>query len=548
MKGIEAIARILKREGVEYLFCFPINPLIDAAAAEGIRPIMTRTERTLVNMADGYTRVSSGGRRGVCAVQSGAGIENSFAGVAQAHSDSVPILILPGHRGRMQTALPPNFEATPNYAGITKWVAQINEAQRIPEMMRRAFTLLRNGQPSPVILEILNDVADATLDGEDIDYEPPSVNRSAGDPQAIEAAVEALLTADRPLLHVGQGVLQAEAWEELQLFAELLQAPVLTTIAGKSAFPENHPLSAGTAGYTSSGVASHVLEGADLVFGVGTSFSSSLLSTSVPPGKTMLQATINEHDLNKVYPIDYAIIGDVKLILQQMIAAIQERRGPEARRAETAVADEIRQVKESWLAEWMPKLTSDEVPINPYRVVWDLMQAVDRTQTIVTHDSGNPRDQILPFYETLIPHGYIGWGKSTQLGYSLGLAMGAKLGQPDKLVINFMGDAAIGMAGMDLETAVRERIPILTILLNNGALGGYEKHMPVATERYRTKFLSGSYATVAQGLGVYSERVEQPVDIIPAIERAKAAIANEQPALLEIMTREEGAFSHQKIL
>ena len=191
----------------------------------------------------------------------------------------------------------------------------------------------------------------------------------------------------------------------------------------------------------------------------------------------------------------------------------------------------------------MPKLTSDEIPINPYRLIWDLMQTVDREQTIITHDSGNPRDQMVPFCETVVPRGYIGWGKSTQLGYGLGLIMGAKLAAPEKLAVNVMGDAAFGMAGMDFETAVRERIPILTIILNNSALGGYEDHLPIATEKYGTKFLSGDYAKVAEGLGGYSEKVEVPDDIIPSIKRAQKETEAGRPALLEVITREEGVFS-----
>jgi thiamine pyrophosphate-dependent acetolactate synthase large subunit-like protein len=195
------------------------------------------------------------------------------------------------------------------------------------------------------------------------------------------------------------------------------------------------------------------------------------------------------------------------------------------------------------LEQWMPKLTSNETPINPYRVIWDVAHAVDRSQTIATHDSGNPRDQMLPFYEALVPRGYLGWGKSTQLGTGYGLALGAKLASPEKLVVNVMGDAAFGMIGLDVETAVRERIGVLTILLNNSALGGYEHHLPIATERYRTKFLSGNYTGVAEALGAYAERVEQPAEVVPAIKRARDITTSGRPAVLEVITREEGAFS-----
>ena len=539
MKSVDAIAKILKSEGVEYLFCFPANTLIDAAAKIDIRPIMTRTERTLVNMADGFSRVTNGKRLGVATIQAGPGSENAFAGVAQAFSDSVPILILPGCVSRRSMDIPTNFESVKNYAGVTKWVAQINLADRVPDMMRRAFSLLRMGHPAPVMLEIPTDVATEDIQ-DNFEYHIPQPSRPSGDPRSIKKVIKMLKSSKNPILHAGQGVLYAEATDELVEFAELTKVPVMTTLAGKSAFPENHPLSLGTSGYTGTGMVRHFLPKADLVFGLGCSFSKSVMSTRIPGGKIMIQNSIDEYDINKDYAIDQAIVGDTKLVLKQLIDQAKAQRDVELRNDPSS---EIRQIKEQWLAEWMPKLTSDEIPINPYRLIWDLMQTVDREQTIITHDSGNPRDQMVPFCETVVPRGYIGWGKSTQLGYGLGLIMGAKLAAPEKLAVNVMGDAAFGMAGMDFETAVRERIPILTIILNNSALGGYEDHLPIATEKYGTKFLSGDYAKVAEGLGGYSEKVEVPDDIIPSIKRAQKETEAGRPALLEVITREEGVFS-----
>ena len=541
MQAIDAVAQILKTEGVENLFCFPANSLIDACAKVGIRPIMARTERTLINMADGFSRISNGDRLGVACVQSGPGSENAFGGIAQAFSDSVPILMLPGGVARRSHGIPTHFEAVPNYGGITKWVAQVNFPDRVPAMMRRAFSLLRTGHPAPVMLEIPTDVASEDID-DSFDYRPPEKIKPAGNPSDIEASVKALLAAESPILHAGQGVLYADGTDELIEFAELVGVPVMTTMAGKSVFPENHPLALGASGHTGTGMVKHFLGKADLVFGLGCSLSQSVMSTPIPDGKVLIHNSIDELDINKDYAADYAIIGDAKIVLGQLIDEAKKQLGGGGRSSD-AVAEEVKTVKEQWLAEWMPKLTSDEIPINPYRVVWDLNQAVDRTQTIVTHDSGNPRDQTLPFYEAITPHGYIGWGKSTQLGYGLGLIMGAKMAAPEKLAINIMGDAAFGMAGMDFETAARERIPILTIMFNNSALGGYEKHMPVATERFRTKFLSGDYVKVAEGLGGYGEKVENPADIIPAIQRAQKETEAGKPALLEIITREETDFS-----
>ena len=340
-----------------------------------------------------------------------------------------------------------------------------------------------------------------------------------------------------------RGVLWAEATDELKELAELVNTPVFTTNTGKSAFPENHPLALGTGAGTLTKMVRHFLDRSDLVFGIGTSFTTNLASVAVPPGKTLVQCTVDHRDLNKEQQLHHAVIGDAKLVIQQLIDEVKKQAGPDGKRGDGSVEAEVKRVKDEWLEEWMPLLTSDEVPINPYRVIWDMMHTVDRTQTIVTHDSGHPRDQTIPFYEAIVPRGYLGWGNSSQLGYGLGLAMGAKLGAPDKMVVNIMGDAAIGMSGMDIETAVRHQIPILTLVLNNHVLSGYARNYPVATERFGFTNLYGEYANLAQALGAYGERIEDPADIIPAIGRAQEVMATGRPALLEFMTKEENTLA-----
>jgi acetolactate synthase-1/2/3 large subunit len=503
---------------------------------------MARTERVAVNIADGYSRVTSGTRIGVVAVQHGPGIENAFSGIAQAYSDASPILVLPGAFARERLGVPPNFQAIYNYRGVTKWVEVVLSAGRIPQILRRAFTLLRSGKAGPVLLEVPTDVMEEEMADEAFQYTPTRGIRPWGDPQDVREAVDALLSARAPVIVAGQGVHYAQAWEELRELAELVQAPVMTTLNGKSAFPEDHPLALGAGGRTRPRTVDHFLRKADLIFGIGTSFTRSAYLVPIPPGKTMAQVTLSEEDVNKDYPIAYGVIGDAKAILRQMIQEVTQRLGPNGRRGEEEVIREVKAVREAFLKEWLPRLTSDDVPISPYRVIWDLMHTVDRRRTIVTHDAGNPRDQMVPFYESLVPHGYIGWGKSTQLGTGLGLAMGAKLAFPDRLCINIMGDAAFGMVGIDFETAVRSGIPILTIVMNNGLLGGYEKLLPISTARYGTRYLSGQYSPVAQSLGGYTERVEKPQDIIPALRRAIQETEAGRPALLEFITREEPVF------
>ncbi len=543
MQGNTAIANILKMENTDYLFCFPANTLIEAAAIAGIEPIMSRTERTTVNMADGYTRVTNGRKTGVVVTQSGPGIENAFAGIAHAYAESTPILVLPGGTARDRQGQSPDFDAMSAYAGVTKWSDQINHAHRIPEMMRRAYTALRSGRGSPVMVQVPGDVASEEISEELFDYRTVKSYKSAGDAEDVAAAVRALLGAQNPLIYAGQGVLWAEASSELVELAELTNTPVMTTNTGKSAFPENHALSVGTGAGTMTKMAREFLDKADLVFGIGCSFTTNLASVGIPRGKTLVQCTVDVKDLNKEEQIHHAVIGDAKLVIQQLIDEVKKQAGADGRRGDGSVEAEIKRVKDEWLEEWMPLLTSDEVPINPYRIIWDMMHTVDRTQTIVTHDSGHPRDQTIPFYEAIVPRGYLGWGNSSQLGYGLGIAMGAKLGAPDKLVINIMGDAAIGMAGMDIETAVRHKIPILTIVLNNAVLSGYSRNYPVAAERYAFTNLYGEYANLAQSLGAHGERVVDPAEIVPAINRARERMADGRPALIEFMTKEENRLS-----
>jgi len=538
MRGSTVIARILKLEGVEQVFCFPYTPVLDALAEEGIRPIVARQERVAENMADGFSRVTNGRKLGVVTVQGSAGAENAFSGIAHACTDSSPLLVLPGHPGRALAGVPPTFDAVKHYAAATRWADVFPSANRIPDRMRRAFTLLRSGRPGPVLLEVPSDVATEEMT-EPFDYRPAPRVRFGPDPDAVRDAVRLVLAAERPMIWAGQGVLYAEATPELIEVAELLAAPVMTTLLGKSAFPETHPLALGTGSYSRTAMVVDYLKRSDALFAVGASLTRTVFAPEVPTGKRIVHATIDPRDLNKDYCADVPVLGDTKLVLRQVAEELRRQAGPSGRAGRIPVEAHVASVKLPWRERWLPKMRSKEVPLNPYRVIGDLMKVIDPARCIITHDSGSPRDQLVPLYEAVTPRGYLGWGHSTQLGFSLGLAMGAKLAAPDKTVVNVMGDAAFGMVGMDLETAVRERIPILTVLLNNSAMGNYERLIPKATERYRTKYLSGDYSTVARGLGAHAQRVEQPGGIIPALQRALVATREGQAALVEIITREE---------
>ena len=547
MKVLDAIAHIMKKEGVAYLSAYPTTALIESAAEIGIQPIICRQERVGVGIADGYARVTNGNSPGVFAMQNGPGAENAFAGVATAYSDAVPMLLLPLGHPRARDGVFPLFSSVRSFSDITKSIEQISTASQIGETMRRAFARLKMGRPGPVMVEIPTDIADAEVDASVPEsYRPVKATVSKADSQDVLAAANALLNAKAPIIHAGQGVLYANATEELIELAELLQVPVMTTLAGKSAFPEKHPLALGSGSSVMNGCVYHFLSRADVVFGIGTSFTKHGMTTTIPSDKTFIHATNDPIDIDKDYYTDYPVIGDAKLVLQQFIEACKDLQSPSTDQNDNKVVEDIASVRKAWLKEWTPKLTSDEVPITPYRVIWEFMNNIDPAEAIVTHDSGSPRDQLMPFYQSGGPRTYLGWGKSHGLGTGLGLNIGAKLAAPDKFVVNFMGDAAFGMTGLDFETAARNSIPILTIVLNNSTMAIETSHMARSHELYGTRDIGGKYADMGRAMGGWAERVEDPADVGPAILRARKATEDGQASLLEFITSEETAFSYRR--
>jgi len=543
MKVATAIAKAMKAEGVDILFAYPVNPLIEAAAEENIRTIIVRQERTGLHMADAYSRVTSGDKIGVFCMQHGPGAENAFGGVAQAFSESVPILVIPGGYPRRLAHYYPNFNSALNMRHITKWSEPLTMGRAVPEVMRRAFFQLRNGRPGPVLIEVPLDVW-----GEDVPdswtYTPSFAAKSGPDPHAVTEAAHVLASAERPVIYAGQGVHYAKAWKELKALAEAWNIPVTTSIEGKSAFPENHPLSLGSGGRSNPRAVKRFLAEADVILGIGCSFALTGFGVGMPSGKTIIHATLDPKDLNKDVPAKFGLIGDAQLTLEALNQAMSGLDKSKAQ-ARKAVPAQITELRKAWLEEWAPKLRSDATPINPYRVLSELNRMVDKTKTIVTHDAGSPRDQITPFWESTTPLSYIGWGKTTQLGYGLGLAMGAKLAKPDHLCINIWGDAAIGFTGMDMETAARERIPILSILFNNFSMAIEIPIMPVSQAKYGSTDISGHYADMAKAFGCYGERITDPADIVAALKRGIAATERGQPALLEFITQKEIAISNE---
>lgn len=537
MKVGEAIAQILRAEGIDMICGYPLNYIFEYGADADIRPVITRAERTAGHMADAISRVSSGQRIGVYATQHGPGIENGAGAVAQAFGESVPILVLPMGYRRDEAHIAPNFNSTISLRSISKSVEPLNDPNQVVAVFRRAFSRLKNGRGGPVVVEIPRDMwfEDVTVP---LDYAPVVRTRSGPDPADVARAARMLVDAERPVIYAGQGVHYAQAWPQLRKLAETLAIPVTTSLEGKSAFPEDHELALGSGGRAMPRTVHHFLEHSDVILGIGCSFTPTDFGVSMPKGKRVIHSTLDPAHLDNGVVAEIGLIGDAALTLEALQAAVEDLVG-DAVRDPAPVAAEIREVYDAWLAEWLPLLTSEENPISAYRVVWELMRAADPANTIITHDAGSPRDQLSPFWKCTEPLTYLGWGKTTQLGYGLGLVMGAKLVHPEKLCVNLWGDAAIGFTGMELETCVREKLPVLSILFNNSYMAMETNAMGLSQSKFGTMEISGDYTALAQALGVYAERITEPSEIAGALRRGIEQTQAGRPVLLEFITSRE---------
>ena len=540
MKVNDAVAQILKVEGIQWVGCFPSNNLIESIAQAGINPIMFRQERGAAMAVDGFSRMKNREEFGVLVTQGGPGSENTMGGLAQAYADNVPILYLPGGSPVASRSVKPNFSPARTYQSVSVSSEVIFQPNQVASVMRRAFHALRNGRPGPVIVEIPGDVAEMEVDDSIVaSYVSPQRYRFAPEPSHVSEAVKILLQAKKPVIWSGMGVLMSDASEELTELAELIQIPVYCTMPGKSGFDQRHPLALGSGSGTTSLQARTWLQESDVLFAVGSSLTRTSYGQPIPDGKTMIQSTETIADINKDYDISVGLVGDAKLTLRMMIDEVRGILGDQGKKSSDEISQQISDINQKWMSQWQPVLDSEEVPISAYRVVGEMMKVLDLENSIVTHDAGAPRDIIMPFYPGTVPHSYVGWGKTTHLGYGIPLMTGVKIACPDKFCVNIMGDGAFGMSGLDIETSVRAKAPITTILLNNGGMATYPGGYPTARESFGTTYMTGDYAKIAEGLGAVGITVKNPGDVADALEQAKKLNSEGKTVLLDIHTNLE---------
>lgn len=546
MNSIDYVAEILKSEGVEWMSCYPSNPLIEAVAKQGIRPVAFRHERGAVMAADGFSRLSDRKRFGVVAMQSQAGAENSVGGLAQANADNSPILALPGGNPLNMVFVRPNFVASNTWQNVVKKVEFITRPTETGNVMRRAFHSLRSGRPAPVVVEMPGDICSTEVPEDARSYRSPKPTLGMPSAHDIADATRALINAKNPILWAGAGIMMADATEQLRELAELLDIPVFTTMPGKSAIDEDHPLALGAGGSTVTGPARKWLTDCDLICALGASLTSSPYAQRVEADKFLIHAIVNEDDINKDTSADIGLVGDVKLTLIAIIDKAKELVGEEGR--QRGLADQVQNAKNAWWALWRPLLENDDGPLSPYRVIHEMNRVLDRDNAVVTHDAGAPRDQIVPFYKATTPHSYVGWGKTTHLGFSIPLMIGAKMAMPERMCVNLMGDGAFGMSGLDIETSARAEIPITTIVLNNGIMATYPGGFPTARETFGVSKMQGDYAMLAESLGAVGIKVEQAAQMAPALRRAQQLNQEGKTVLLDVHTRAENSRAPDRIV
>jgi len=532
VKAVNGLVKLLREEGTEWVCTFPTNIFVNACGEEGMPLIMVRTERFAVAVADAYGRATNGKKIGVSSVMGGinaAGTEMAYGALAQAYEDSAPLLLLTDGVPNEITSRE-RFNIEDGFRSVTKWSGYINQGRRVPEFVRRAYTQLRSGRPSPVMLQVPRGLED--YDPAEHPYTPVKGWRPAGDPHDVKIAVEALIHAKKPMIYAGQGVFFGDACTELRQFAEMTGTPVLTTLMGKSCFPENHPLSLGVRDVP----AERWLNSSDLILVIGASLGTSQFAHELPTkGKTIIQCNIDEQDFNRATRTDHAVVGDAKLVLKQMIAEAERHSAKPRAGVEEAVAA----AKGEKMKRYRPLMESNETPVNPYRVYAEIIEAVDPMNSVVTHESGNTRDQLTTVYDAVNEHGFMAWGNVSTLGFGLAAAMGAKLAYPKRQVISVTGDAGVSYQMGDYEALIRHNMGITTIHINNGGFSGYGPgfwgggHTPYACEV--TKSDVYQTAKMAEALGMHAERVEKPDDVAPAIKDALSENANGRPAFIEVI-------------
>jgi acetolactate synthase-1/2/3 large subunit len=544
--GADLLVGCLIEENVRFVFGVPggqLCPILDAIRRlgpdAGLQFIMTRHEQAAAHMADAYARVT--GQPGVCLGTVGPGAADLVPGVYAAWADSIPLVVLTAQnqtwksypeRGSMQS-----LDQVSLFGPVTKWGARVTHWQRIPELVQRAFRTAVTGRPRPVHLDLHVDVLVATGDEASLLLAPapPARYRPGQGPTAppdlVEAAAQMLVQAERPLIHPGGGVLRAGAWDEVRELAEYLSAPVTTSQGARGVLPEDHPLCLITNSYAALGAQAM----ADLVLLVGgrlgdLDFWGQPPFWGEPEAQKLVQIDIEPENVGLNRPVDLDLVGDAKAVLRDLFESVKRLTAPLPERAEMA---EYMAAQETWLAPFRKQAASDKRPIHPLRLVQEVRGFFPR-EAICVADGGNTTVWAHYLNRIYAPRSFLWAADSGHLGTALPYAIGAKLARPGHMIYAICGDGAFALNMQELETAARLKLPMVLVIANDRQWG-----MIKATQlaNYDAGYIGVDfddvrYDQVAQACGCFGERVEDPNQIAPALERA---VASGKPAVLDVL-------------
>ncbi|MDT3437290.1 thiamine pyrophosphate-binding protein [Haloarcula sp. 1CSR25-25] len=481
LNGGEIIASYLEKEGVEYLVGIPghgSTNLLDAFNESEVEVIQPRHEQGATHLADGYARAS--GNPLAVFTSIGPGATNTVTGAATAYVDSIPMVIFTGapqtHEygegilQEIERQKPGDFPSV--MEPVTKKSFVVNDVERLPRILRRAFQTALSGRPGPVHIDVPMDVQGAAADvelPEPTEHRPHS--RPGGDPDTVSEAADLLAEADRPVIVPGGGTMLAEAWDEVQELAEHLQAPVIPTFQSRGIIPEDHELFVGNAGWIGSSAGNELAANADVILAVGCRFTDMHTSSfeegvsfEIPPSK-LIHVDIDPQEIGKNYPVEVGIQGDAKVVTRQITDAVQDRTDPVSTE-NNEYYDEIQELWEDWQAQVDERWENDNVPMSISRVARAVREVLPREGSIVT-SAGQPQETINPEFPVYEPRTNISCGGFSTMGWGVSAAIGAKLANPERTVVDFEGDGSFLMCNQEVACAVEHDIDVNYVVVNN---------------------------------------------------------------------------------
>jgi acetolactate synthase-1/2/3 large subunit len=566
LTGGEIIAEYLLKEKIPYIVGIPGHGclgLIDAfkGKEDKIKILQVRHEQSAVHLADGYYRFS--GKPLAVFTSIGPGAINTAVGVATCYVDSTTVLVITGEthtymfgRGVLQEIERTHDANSPRVLEpIVKRWWQVTKVEQLPDILDRAFNQMLSGRRGPVLISLPMDVQAESANVEIQSTKRRPESRIPGSSDDIERAADLLLKAKRPVILAGGGVITSDASLELRELAELLQAAVITTMMGKSSFPEDHPLYAWHAGSKGTSCGNKISSSSDVLLAIGCRFADETTSSyrkgvsfSIPPTK-LIHIDIDPSEIGKNYPVEVAITGDAKLVLQQLLVKLKCISKPLNK---DDYAEEIQCLKEKWFEEMRGLRESNRVPLTISRFLKELREFLPRDGIVIT-SSGHSQAQILQEFPFYTPNTLITSGGFSTMGFTVPAALGVKLAAGKKPVIGVLGDGDFLMTIQELATAVQYDIPVVYAVLNNmGWLSirdlqfdvyGKEREMDAEFFNKEGGLYFPDYVAIAHAFGTYGERIQEGKEVKPALERA---FASDKPAVIEVVVNREHPYSGGK--